>query len=312
MDNLCHTLVGAALGEAGLKRRTRFGYATLMIASNLPDLDVLVFTTSTPSIAFRRGWTHGILADAVLPPLLSGIVLLIASRRTHPADRPGEPPLRPVQLLLLSYIGVILHVLMDLLNNYGVRLLMPFSQHWFYGDVLFIIDPWLWITLGSGIWLARRRAAPNWARLSLLIAGAYVAAMLVSARAARAEIIDRWQQAEGRAPRALMVGPMPVTPLRRQIIIDAGDRYETGTFTWQPRNVRFEVAAVPKNDSDSYVAAARNTPNIRAFLVWSRFPFWILEPAAGGTRVTVADMRFNGGPGVAIRNFTQSTVVRGP
>jgi hypothetical protein len=32
MDNLCHTLVGAALGEAGLKRRTRFASATLMIA----------------------------------------------------------------------------------------------------------------------------------------------------------------------------------------------------------------------------------------------------------------------------------------
>jgi hypothetical protein len=41
MDNLCHTLVGAALGEAGFKRRTRFASATLMIASNLPDIDVL-------------------------------------------------------------------------------------------------------------------------------------------------------------------------------------------------------------------------------------------------------------------------------
>ena len=69
MDNLCHTLIGAALGDAGLKRRTRFGSATLMIASNLPDLDVLVFATGTPSVAFRRGWTHGILADALLPPL---------------------------------------------------------------------------------------------------------------------------------------------------------------------------------------------------------------------------------------------------
>ena len=65
MDNLCHTLVGAALAEAGLKRRTRYGSATLMIASNLPDIDVLVFATSTPSVAFRRGWTHGILADLV-------------------------------------------------------------------------------------------------------------------------------------------------------------------------------------------------------------------------------------------------------
>ena len=55
MDNVCHTLVGAAFGEAGLKRRTRFGGATLMIAANLPDLDVLVFTTDVPSVAFRRG-----------------------------------------------------------------------------------------------------------------------------------------------------------------------------------------------------------------------------------------------------------------
>jgi inner membrane protein len=312
MDNLCHTLVGAALGEAGLKRRTRFGSATLMIASNLPDVDVLIFATGTPSVAFRRGWTHGILADALLPPLLTGAILFFASRRGRQAAESHEPPVRPLQLLLLSYVGVILHVLMDLLNNYGVRLLMPFSQHWFYGDVLFIIDPWLWMVLGAGIWLARQRRASNWARASLVVAGAYVLVMVVAARAARAEIVDRWQQVEGRPPRALMVGPMLVTPMRRQIIIDAGDRYETGTFTWQPRGIRFDADDVPKNDSDPRVALAKNAPNIRAFLIWSRFPFWIFEPLDGGTRVTIGDMRFNGGPGVAIRNFTQSAIVHGP
>ncbi len=310
MDNLCHTLVGAALGEAGLKRRTRFGSATLMIASNLPDIDVLVFATSTPSVAFRRGWTHGILADLLLPPLLTGIILLLASRRrARGAAESLEPPIRPLHLLSLSYLGVIVHVLMDLLNNYGVRLLMPFSQHWFYGDVLFIIDPWLWIILGAGIGLARRRRSVRPARGSLLFASAYVLAMIVLARAARAEIIDRWQQVEGRPPQALMVGPMPITPLRRQIIIDAGDRYETGMFTWQPRNVRFDSRAVAKNNADPRVAVASEAPNIRAFLVWSRFPFWTLEPAEGGTRVTVGDMRFVGGPGLAARNFTQSVVV---
>jgi inner membrane protein len=308
MDNLCHTLVGAALGEAGLKQRTRFGNATLMIASNLPDIDVLVFATGTPSVAFRRGWTHGILADALLPPLLAGVMLFVASRR--PA--PSAPSIRPMQVLLLSYIGVILHVSMDLLNTYGVRLLMPFSQRWFYGDVLFIIDPWLWLALGTGVGLSIRRRAPNWSRASLAVAAAYVLAMLVGARAARAEMIDRWQQVEGQPPHALMVGPVPVTPLQRQIIIDAGDRYETGMFTWRPRNIRFDTDDVPKHDSDPLVVAARKAPNIRAFLIWSRFPFWTLEPIEGGTRVTVGDMRFNGGRGVALRNFTQSTIVRGP
>lgn len=313
MDNLCHTLVGAALAEAGLKRRSRYGSATLMIASNLPDIDVLVFATSTPSVAFRRGWTHGILADLVLPILLTLAILLLARQLPKGGrDASGDPPIRPGQLLLLSYIGVILHILMDVLNNYGVRLLMPFSQHWFYGDALFIIDPWLWIVLGAGVWLARRRRSMAPARGSLVLATTYVFAMIVSARAARGEIIDRWQQAEGTPPQALMVGPVPITPLRRQLIIDAGDRYETGTFAWLPRNVRFDPGAVAKNNADPRVAVARDAPNIRAFLVWSRFPFWTLEPAAGGTRVTVGDMRFVGGPGVAARNFTQSTIVRGP
>jgi len=309
MDNLCHTLVGAALGEAGLKRRTRFGNATLMIASNLPDIDVLVFATGTPSVAFRRGWTHGVLADLLLPPLLTVIIAWYARRRPAAA---GSLPVRPRDILLLAYLGVIVHVLMDLLNNYGVRLLMPFSQHWFYGDVLFIIDPWLWLALGAGVWLSRMWKSPLAARNALAISLVYILAMIVNARVARAEIIDRWQQVEGQPPHALMVGPMPVTPMRRQVIIDAGDRYETGTFSWLPRNVRFDSAMVAKNDRDPHVAAARNAPGIRAFLVWSRFPFFLIEPAGGGTRVSVGDMRFVGGPGALARNFTQSTIVRGP
>ena len=74
MDNVCHTLVGAACGAAGLNRRTRFGAATLMISANIPDVDVLVFATSSPWIEFRRGWTHGILAQIVLPIALTGFV----------------------------------------------------------------------------------------------------------------------------------------------------------------------------------------------------------------------------------------------
>lgn len=302
MDNLCHTLVGAALGEAGLKRRSAYASATLMIASNLPDIDVLVFATGTPSVAFRRGWTHGVLADVLLPLLLTAGVMLVARRR-------GRFDVRSGAILFCSYIGVLLHVGMDLLNNYGVRLLMPFSQQWFYGDALFIVDPWLWVSLGAGVWFARRRNSRAPARTALVVAAAYVLAMIVSARLARAEIIDRWQQVEGRPPQALMVGPAPITPLRRQVIVDAGDRYETGAFTWQPRSVRFDPGAVPKNDADPRVAAARDAPNVRAFLVWSRFPFWTLHADGSGTRVTVGDMRFARGPGFAARNFTQSTIV---
>ena len=85
MDNLCHTLTGAALGKAGLAERTRFGMATLMVAANLPDIDVGVFLTDTLPVSFRRGWTHGVLAQVTLPIVLACVMWAIAAPgRTRP------------------------------------------------------------------------------------------------------------------------------------------------------------------------------------------------------------------------------------
>lgn len=290
MDNLCHTLVGAACGEAGLKRRSRFGAATLMIAANLPDIDVLVFATDVPAVSFRRGWTHGLLAQALLPLALTAVVMA-AVRLWRP--REGAPPPRAGWTLLLACIGVLSHVALDLLNPYGLRILAPFDWRWWYGDVLFIIDPWLWLLLGGGIWLARRRG-PAAAWHALALAGVYILSMTINARLARAIVIDEWRRTRGGEPSSLMVGPVPLTPFRKQIIVDNGIGYETGVFRWFPAEVAFDPDVVPKNDADRRVARARDAPHIRGFLVWSRFPFWIMEPVAGGTRVTVSDLRFTG------------------
>lgn len=289
MDNLCHTLLGAACGEAGLKRRTRYGNATLMIASNLPDLDVLVFATSVPALEFRRGWTHGTLGQALLPLALAAAVWLVGRRR---AGRLSEPPLHFGWLVALSYVGVLLHVLFDLLNTYGIRLLAPFDWRWFYGDAVFIVDPWLWLALGLGVWRARRLRSPRGARAALAVAACYVAAMVASAQAARALVASAWRELDGRPPHALMVGPVAFNPFVREVIVDAGGRYRTGTFTWWPRKVRFSSEEVPANDVDPRAAAARRQREVRGFLVWSRFPFWTFEPAGDLTRATVADMRF--------------------
>ena len=305
MDNLCHTLAGAAFGEAGLKKHTRFGNAALMIAANLPDLDVLVFATSVPSVAFRRGWTHGPLAQVLLPVGLTAMLLLAA--RAYPA-RGGGAPARAGWLLLLSCIGVWSHVLLDLLNPYGLRIFAPFNWQWFYGDTLFIIDPWLWLALGTGVWLARKRNIPSPARQALVIGAVYVLVMVVAARAAREIVVDAWRSQQGREPRAVMVGPRPVTPLTRDVIVDAGDHYDRGTFRWLPARVTFDGPPVPKNDTDPRIAQAREDRSIRGFLVWSRFPFWTMTPAADGTQVTVGDVRF---AGQSPARFEATTIVPG-
>jgi inner membrane protein len=302
MDNICHTLVGAAFGEAGLKRQTRFGNATLMIAANLPDVDVLVFATNLPSVAFRRGWTHGTLAQLLLPLALTAVMMGVG-RWFRP--RPGDLPVRVGGLLLLSYIGVLSHVALDVLNNYGVRLLMPFSNRWFYGDAVFIVDPWLWLTLGAGVWLARRRGIVLASRHALTLAAIYIAAMCINARVARNVVLDEWRATRGGAPISLMAGPVALTPFQRQVIVDAGLDYETGTLNLLTRQLTLD-AVVPKNDTDPRVARAREAPHIRAFLVWSRFPFWTIEDTGDGTRVSVSDLRFagRGAP------FVQSVVIR--
>ena len=284
MDNICHTLVGVAASRAGLNAKTRLATATLAISANLPDIDVLAFATGIPPVALRRGWTHGVLAQVVLPLVLALVMRAWSQRKGPPAD------LR--WLIALSYIGVFSHVFLDYLNTYGVRLLMPFSPDWFYGDAVFIVDPWLWLALGIGTFFSGRgHRAP--ARAGLAIATLYIATMLVSARAARAIVEQRWIEAMGSPPLKLMVGPVPVNSLRKTIIVDAGDRYLRGSFSWYPRDLRFDPRDVPKNDRSPLVERARQQePDFDAILLWSRFPYWRFEPNGDATRVLLNDLRF--------------------
>lgn len=301
MDNVCHTLAGAALGEAGLKRTTRFAMPALLIASNLPDLDVLAFALDTPAVAIRRGWTHGVLSQAVLPLLFAGA--LLALDRVWRPSRPGVPA-RAAPLIVIGYVGVLSHVALDWLNTYGVRLLKPVSERWFYGDAVFIIDPWLWLAFGAGVFLSRRAGSWRPARIALVVASLYIGGMIASARAARAIVWDAWVRDRGAAPLALMVGPEPLTPLRKSVIVDAGDHYERGSFDWRTRAVTFDGRRVPKNADHPAVARAVEDRDIGAILIWSRFPYFEVESVGDGSRVTVADLRFGA------RLGTASVVVR--
>lgn len=284
MDNICHTLVGLAASRAGLKSRTALATATLAIAANLPDIDVLAFATSVPAVAIRRGVTHGVVAQALLP-LGFGLLMYGLGRRRHRDVRLGW-------LLALSYFGVLSHVFLDFLNTYGVRLLTPFSNRWFYGDAVFIIDPWLWLVLGLGTFAARK--GRRWpARAALTLATIYIAVMLVSARAARAIVEERWVEAVGSAPLKLMVGPAPFNPLRKTIIVDAGESYIRGTFTWFPRDIRFDREQLPKNHRSPWIDRARSQePDFDAVLVWARFPYWRITEEGNTVRVNLWDARF--------------------
>jgi hypothetical protein len=106
-----------------------------------------------------------------------------------------------------------------------------------------------------------------------------------------------------------MVGPAPINPLSKVVIIDAGEYYERGTFHWWPAGVRFDPRHVPKNDGHpAAIRAAQTEPDFRALLIWSRFPYYeLVEAGTGAVQVTLADMRFG-----SRRPFTARALVPGP
>jgi inner membrane protein len=315
MDNVCHTLAGAALGRAGLASRTRYGMATLMIGANLPDVDVAVFFTDTLPMSFRRGWTHGVLAQAVLPVAFAGIVWAIGRRASRhaaagvaagaAADGPSrqQPDTRCASfgwVLVLSYVAVISHVFMDFLNSYGVRLLMPFSGRWFFGDALYIIDPWLYLVFGVGVWTAGRAArAGRWpatrpARLALAVAGAYMLAMLASNVWARSVVREGLTRAGLPATTRFMVTPVLVNPFRREVLIDTGERYEKGIVWFEPApHFRPAGYGVDVGLDQPEAAAALATPRAQAFLRWSRFPYVVIDRTTAPPVVLLNDYRYS-------------------
>ena len=158
MDPIAHSLVGASLSETPLKRLSVFASPILVLAANAPDIDIVSAIAGRDlSLQFRRGWTHGVLALAILPLLLTGLILLADRCIASIRHRPPRAQFGPT--LVLSYIGVWTHPVLDWLNTYGIRLLMPFDERWFYGDALFIIDPWVWLLAGAAVVLANTKSA---------------------------------------------------------------------------------------------------------------------------------------------------------
>ncbi len=169
MDPFAHTFLGASLAASGLRKYTPLATAALVIGANAPDIDIAVLVMGDYSdLAHRRGWTHGVLAWLVLPFLVTGL-LLLWDKTIRRRRQPNAPAIKPRWLLLLSAIGVLSHPALDWLNNYGIRLLMPFDGRWFYGDALFIIDPWVWLTLGGVTFLCWSRSKLSWLLWGILI-----------------------------------------------------------------------------------------------------------------------------------------------
>jgi len=172
MDNLTHSLVGLAAAKAGLERLSPGATSLCVLAANAPDADivVLLFSDRWAFLQHHRGITHaivGTISFAVLLPLLFYLGDRIVARLKN---RPPQIKFRG--LFVASVIVSLTHPLLDWTNNYGIRFLLPWSSRWFYGDFVFIVDPFIWLILGSGCFLLTIRTRGQrliWLLLALFL-----------------------------------------------------------------------------------------------------------------------------------------------
>lgn len=156
MDNITHSLLSVSLAEGTLEYRRARGetpsavearllWLVSLISGSCADVDVFLSRITEGRLGYlihRRGVTHAL---ATLPVELGVLALFLWLSRKwmkKPLERRAW-----YWIVLLSSVNLVAHVLFDYANSYGIRLFWPFDSRWYYGDTLFIAEPWIWAVL---------------------------------------------------------------------------------------------------------------------------------------------------------------------
>jgi len=142
MDSLTHIAIGAIIGE--LYAGKSLGKKVLLIGAffqSIPDIDFVssLFVSPSASLLAHRGFTHSFLFLIIL-----SLVLATAARKWF----------RDFDLSFIHWTGfvsieVLVHLLLDSLNVYGVGWFEPFSHMRISFHSLFVIDPFLLLVLST-------------------------------------------------------------------------------------------------------------------------------------------------------------------
>ncbi len=296
MDNLTHTMTGVLLARTGLHRLAPRASATLVLAANAPDVDILAAGRGALNyLQYHRGITHSLIGL----PLMALVVTAVM--RTF--WRKG--PFAWKRTYLTALLGVSTHPLLDLMNTYGVRLGEPFSSRWYSWDILNIVDLWLWggmIFCLAAILLARLiggeiGAAPGSGR-GWSLAGLAFVAVWCGGRAVLHHRAVRMLEAHAygadgsrRAPVQVAAFPGPANPFVWKGVVETEDFFQVMTVDVRESldPTRGEVYYKPEPSPELSAALATRTAQV--FGWFARYRYARVE----GRTVTFTDFRFAGG-----------------
>ena len=297
MDNLTHTLTGLLISRAGLNRWHPRADLALIIAANVPDIDIVALSFG-PLTYFEqhRGITHAIAMMPVMALIPVAVVCAV-----------GRSLRGWLAAWLLSIAGVASHLLLDWTNAYGVRFFLPFSTRWFRLDLNNLVELWVWLVfliaclgpmlskLVSQEIGERPGHGQGIARFALAFLLLFEGGKAISHQRALEILNSRIYQ--GGAPERVAAFPNTrANPFQWSGWVERPEF----SVHFPSLNVLqdFDPAAgivVYKPDSAAVIEAARGAPAVETFLQFAQYPLWRVTPVPdleGASRVEVRDWRF--------------------
>lgn len=190
--------------------------ATATVAATFPDFDfVLNFVSDLAYLRGHRGLTHSVL----LLPLWALLIAWLMPRLL----RARQIDWRALYALACS--GIAIHILGDLITQFGTFILAPLSDRRFGWGTTFIIDLPL-----TGLLIAGLLASALWRRSRLPAALALAAAVgwVGVGAVGRSEALDaarHYATQQGIAAVAIDAIPRPASPFNWTAVVDDGTRF---------------------------------------------------------------------------------------
>lgn len=230
MDTLTHALSGALAGRL-LARAPDTDHParppvwqvvlTGAAAATFPDLDfVLGYVSELTYLRGHRGVTHSLLLLPLWALLVAGVMAALFRWRSR-----GRPSADWRALYVVAAVAIFVHVLGDLITQFGTMILAPLSDQRFGWGTTFIID------LGfSGIILLGLLASAVWrgSRLPATLATVALLGWVGLSGVARNEAIaaaEAYAARQGIAVVEVDAAPRPASPFNWTAIVFDGERY---------------------------------------------------------------------------------------
>ncbi len=284
MDPITHSLAGAVISRLGFKKKAALW--VLLISSVAPDLDYISRIWGADMLLrYHRGITHGILALLIAPLI---IAFAFGFKKGF------------IYYYFIALLGYGSHLFMDLLTQYGTRILSPLDWNPYSLNILFIIDPYIII----GLLLCLIFCAFN--KKSAAAVSAVAIIILISYIGGRYYLHGKTEDfLRARIDaNTYKIYPLPNAFLRWWFVVKSGNEIKTGFADLFTQRIYVQDTFM-LNENDPLIERSKETRAVKNFLYFANFPYPMVKKDKDKSAVVWKELAYSFMPG---EHFTAKAI----